>query len=148
MPFPTEAKGQGQSVPSPSSPIFKTSSCCRFKGSVLGDLWPPTRPHRSLSLRDDQKREEAAVSEITAPRWQGLPSPPMLAQPRESARWKVRQESDSRTRGSLPPQENKLLLTKQFPAGAGIEETGFERRENADQGPGNPRVLSVCMCPV
>ena len=62
MPFPMEAKGQGQSKASSSSPICKASSSCGFSGSVSGDRWPPTNPPiGAWGLKNDQEREGAVI---------------------------------------------------------------------------------------
>lgn len=104
MPFPVEAKGQGQSKSSSSSPICKTSSSCGFSGSVPGDPWPPTNPSRVLALRMIREGKGLSLSHDSSMPVRGR-CPLHYADTAQGIghRWSFQQESDSRTRCGFPP---------------------------------------------
>lgn len=89
MPFPVEAKGQGQSKPSSSSPICKALSSCGFSGSVLGDPWPPMNPGRGQGLKNDQGKDGAVTAkwqlDVSKGHCPSSPYPPPPTQHRELA---------------------------------------------------------------
>lgn len=93
------------------SPIRKASASCGFKGSLLAHPWPPTHPHRCLASKMIRKGKRLSMSNEGSVPVRDCRPPPYTAQG-IGQKWRRKQESDSRTRCSLPLQENKLVITK------------------------------------
>lgn len=130
MPLPDEAKGQGQSTPPPSSPICRASCSCGLKGSVQKGSLAVCKITPVGAQASPVITKGCGLSDDSSVPLRGH-CPCSCGETAQRTGHRLRWKRESRTRGSLPAQENKTAENyKLLVRGRNGRKEGFERRED------------------